>query len=285
MIRTALNPENHSVKYAYYEYMNTFHLMGLEYSEMKAMGHGIWDQYPSVSPARRHPHYIFESTQYPPDKGDDILDVGCGLGGLMFQCAKTFPEVNSITGIDLEEENIRYCNEYNPYPDKVNFFATNAAELSTTDNEILKSRVEKKFHKIYFIEVSPEIPLEIFKSIFDQCFKALHKRGILTLVVLTVDGKPKGNFENQVYAVVDPKAPTFKDIQEIISSYDCEVAYKNVTEISIGPFQQWHFDNYDIVKDAYLWPFPFILKKSFEGIKALIERGIYQQHDIYIKKL
>ena len=68
---------------------------------------GMWDKYPDVTPTKRLLNYILDYEK--PQQRQDILDVGCGNGDFVFYCLEKYPNINSITGIDLTEEQFVVC--------------------------------------------------------------------------------------------------------------------------------------------------------------------------------
>lgn len=282
-LRAQLQPHNHALKYRLYEHINEHVYKGLDFAEQKEMGHGIWDKYPEVLPCARHAPYIFE-TSGPPQEGEDILEIGCGLGAVALYCAEQFPRINSYTAIDLDEGNIEKAQGYNQYPDRLGFYALDATKLSTAAVAAVRQRAERGFHRIYFLEVTPEISKEQFAGIFGPCIQYLRQGGLLMITALTLEDQPADRDEEQVLYMIRPDSPKLNDILEAAAQYPCEVTYEDITDISITPFTDWTVQHLHHVDEAYTWPVSGMGKAYFRGSKSMVDRGALKQYDILVTK-
>ncbi|MBL7163510.1 MAG: class I SAM-dependent methyltransferase [Anaerolineales bacterium] len=282
-LRAELNPSNHAVKYKLYNHINKFTFQGLDFYEQNEMGHGVWDKYPGVLPCIRHAPYIFEVSGVPAD-GEDILEIGCGLGAVAVYCAKNFPQINSYTAIDLDEGNIRACKENNPLPDKLDFYALDATKLTEAPYPEVCQRVKQGFHRINFLEVTPEITKEQYNEIFRQCIDYLRVGGLLLVTALTLEDKPASKEEETVQYMIRADSPNLHDILETAAKYPCQVEYKDVTDITIKALTYWTMDHLHFIDDTYTWPFSGVSKSYFRGSKSLVDRGALKQFDIFVRK-
>jgi cyclopropane fatty-acyl-phospholipid synthase-like methyltransferase len=282
-LRFLFNPDDHALKYRVYDYINTYHLRGLEYTEARAMGHGIWDQYPEVSPARRQPAYILEAGGKPLP-GDEILDIGCGLGGFIFHCAENYPHNSGITGVDLDEGNIRSCRQANMYGDRVRFYAADATCLLESSVSELCELVAQKLHRIYILEVSPEIPCDVFTDIVRESYNCLHDDGLLTIMALTLEEPPLSELERSIHFMIRPDSPRLGDILRASEELHCQVTYRDVSDISIKAFCDWAAKHDSLIDDLYIWPFTNLYRRYFQASKMLADRGALRQFDIFIRK-
>jgi len=128
--------------YAWLNYIIPYIVPGSQ--EIKMMP-GLWDQFPKVSPTKRLLDYIFAYDS--PQEGQDILDVGCGLGGLVSYGLKNYPNINSITGIDVLKKHIEIAEQNILDKEKTNFFISDATQLGQSENKQLQEIVKKNFIK------------------------------------------------------------------------------------------------------------------------------------------
>lgn len=282
-LRANLQPDNHGVKYKFYNYINEFVYQGLDFTEAREMGHGIWDQYPEVLPCTRHAPYIFEVSGAPAE-GEDILEIGCGLGAVALYCAEHYPHINSYTAVDLDEQNIAMCKEVNHFPERLDFYALDATKLGSAHFPEVRQRASDGFHRIYFLEVTPEITTEQYAEIFNQCINYLRPNGLLMITALTLEEQPADDDEEKIVYMIRPESPKLGEIEGIAAKYACDLKYKEITDISIKAFADWIVKNIHLVKGAYFPPVSGISESYFRGCKSLVDRGALREFDIFVRK-
>jgi SAM-dependent methyltransferase len=282
-LRAHWQPDNHEIKYKYYNYINEFVYRGLDFAEAREMGHGIWDQYPSVLPCTRHAPYIFEVSGAP-QAGEDILEVGCGLGAVALYCAKHFPQINSYTAVDLDEGNIADCQEVNQFPDRLGFYTLDATKLASAPFPEVRQRAMEGFHRIFFLEVTPELTTEQFRNIFDQSIRMLRPGGFLMITALTLEDTPTGADEEKIEYMIRLDSPNLGEIEEAAADFPCIIEINEITDISIKAFANWINENIHLVDEAYFPPVSSISKSYFRGCKSLVDRGALREFDIFVKK-
>lgn len=234
---------------------------------------GIWDKYPSVPPAVRELEIVLNHA--PPKTGDNILDIGCGLGGLVNHCLKRYPHIETITGIDLNSVHISHANKVNAVSGKAFFFHENAESFTSTSNPEFAKIISGKFHKIYMIELTQDITIQCFSKIFDQCFKVLRTNGTISLFTLTIDKPFKNLIEKYImHMLVRPHAPNLSQIKDVIDKYNCDVVYKDVTAESTAKMATRLLEDRSIVRKMLLWPFSsFFLYCVKVGLRFLKKGG------------
>lgn len=282
-LRARLQPDNHAIKYKYYNYINEFVYQGLDFFEAREMGHGIWDLYPEVGPCTRHAPYIFEVSGAPAE-GEDILEIGCGLGAVALFCAEHFPHINSYTAVDLDQGNISMCQEANQFPDRLGFYTLDATKLNSAPFPEVRQRAEDGFHRIYFLEVTPEISTEQYSVIFDHCIQLLRPGGLLMITALTLEDEPATADEENIVYMIRSDSPKLGEIKEIASKHPCDLQYKEITDITIKPFSDWTVDHIHLVAEAYFPPVSTISQSYFRGCKSLVDRGALREYDIFVRK-
>ncbi len=283
-LRANLQPKNHEVKYQFYNYINEFVYQGLDFAEAREMGHGIWDKYPKVLPCARHAPYVFEVSGSP-GEGEDILEIGCGLGAVALYCAEHFPQINSYTAVDLDQQNITMCQEVNQFPERLGFYALDATKLSSAPFPEVRQRARDGFHRIYFLEVTPEISTAQYVEIFDQCIQLLRPNGLLMITALTLEGEPANEDEQKIVYMIRLDSPKLGEIKEIAAKHPCELEIKEITDISISAFANWINENLHLVDQAYFPPVSGISKSYFRGCKSLVDRGALREFDIFVRKI
>ena len=283
-LRAQLQPDNHQIKYKYYNYINEFVYQGLDFAEAREMGHGIWDKFPEVLPCARHAPYIFEVSGTP-QEGEDILEIGCGLGAVALYCAEHFPHISSYTAVDLDQGNIAMCQEVNQFPDRLAFYTLDATKLDSAPFPEVRERARKGFHRIYFLEVTPEITTEQFRTIFESSLELLRPGGMLMITALTLEDLPAGEDEEKIAYMIRLDSPKLGEIEGIAADFPCELEYKEITDISIKAFSNWINENIHLVDQAYFPPVSSISKSYFRGCKSLVDRGALREFDIFVKRM
>jgi len=283
-LRAELDQSNHRVKYRLYNHINEYTFQGLDFYEQSEMGHGVWDKYPEVLPCVRHAPYIFEVSGDPID-GEDILEIGCGLGAVANYCVSNFPNINSYTAVDLDDGNIAICMQNNPYPGKLGFYTLDATKLTKAPYPEVRQKVERGFHRIFFLEVTPEITKKQFDEIFHQCINYLRVGGLLLITALTLEDKPVSKEEETVQYMIRADSPNLKNIMSTANSYPCEVETVDVTDITIKALSDWTVEHLHFIDDTYTWPFSGISKAYFRGSKSLVDRGALKQFDVFVRKV
>lgn len=276
------NQDSYEKIYAWLNYIIPYIVPGSQ--DIRIMP-GMWDQFPKVSPTKRILDYIFAYDN--PQEGQDILDVGCGLGGLVSYCLKKYPDINSITGIDLLKEHVKQAKQNTLDREKSNFFVGDATELSQSRNNQLQEIVKRKFHKIYIIDVTQDLTIQQFCDIFDNCFQSLHNQGILVVHTQTINQKPSSWQENlAANLLVAPYAPNFEDIKNIISKYagKVNVEYRDITSVAFKMCLERLIEEKTIIDSLLLYPFSYILRKLSLSLLDFIKKGRFSEYIIFIRK-
>ncbi len=282
LINPKQNQDSYDKIYAWLDYVLPYIVPGSQ--DIKIMP-GMWDQYPKVSPTKRILDYVFAYDN--PQEGQDILDVGCGLGGLVSYCLKKYPDINSITGIDLLKEHIKKAKQNTFNQEKSNFFVGDATRLRQSRNYQLQEIVKRKFHKVYIIDVTQDLTVQQFRDIFENCFQSLHNEGILVVHTQTINQKPSSWQESlAANLLVAPYAPNFDDINNIISKYSgkVDVEYKDITLVAFKMCLERLIEEKTIIDSLMLYPFSYILRKLSLSLLNFIKKGTFSEYLIFIRK-
>jgi 2-polyprenyl-3-methyl-5-hydroxy-6-metoxy-1,4-benzoquinol methylase len=276
------NQKGYEQIYAWLNYIIPYIIPGSQ--DVKIMP-GMWDRFPEVSPTKRLLDYVFAYNN--PQEGQDILDVGCGLGGLVYYCLEKYPNINSITGIDLLEEHIKKAKQYILNKEKSNFFVSDATQLNQSEDKQLHKIVKRKFHKIYIIDVTQDLTIQQFYDIFDNSFQSLHNQGVLVIHTQTINKKPSSWQENiAVNLLVAPYAPNFKDIKNIINKYaeKIDFEYIDITSIAFKMCLERLIKEKNIIDNFFFYPFSHIIRSlSLTLLKFIKKRG-FSEYVIFVKK-
>ena len=178
-------------------------------------------------------------------KGQKILEIGCGWGGMAFEIAKQ--NNCEITGISLSKNQINYCR-------------VKAKELGL-DNQVKFEladyrEVNGKFDRIYSVGMFEHVGKKFYKTFFKSINKLLKEDGIFLLHTIGVVDKPTppNKFINK-YIFPGGVCPSFSQIIEPIEKTGLIVAD---TETLIRHYdktlENWlkrFLDKKDLIKDLF----------------------------------
>ena len=190
-------------------------------------------------------------------KGQKILEIGCGWGGMAFEIAKKHN--CEITGISLSKNQINYCN--------------NKAKELGLDNqvkfELIDYReVRGKFDKVYSVGMFEHVGKKFYNTFFKSINKLLKENGIFLLHTIGVVDKPTppNKFINK-YIFPGGVCPSFSQIIKSIEKTGLIVAD---TETLIR-----HYD-----KTLENWLERFMDKKNL--IKDLFDERFVKMWEFYL---
>ncbi len=112
-------------------------------------------------------------------KGQRVLEVGCGWGGMAFEIAKQ--KNCEVKGISLSKNQINYCNK-------------KAKEIGL-DNQVTFEladyrEVKGKYDRIYSVGMFEHVGKKFYRSFFESMNKLLKEDGIFLLHTIGVVDKP-----------------------------------------------------------------------------------------------
>lgn len=107
--------------------------------------------------------------------GDNVLDVGCGIGIISESIARQVGPDGYVLGFDISKRNIWYANE-TVSSDNV---ALHQANLLTDQEKIRKLIGNKRFDVIYFVDVIEHIPLEKHPEVFQFLGELISDRAFI----------------------------------------------------------------------------------------------------------
>ena len=178
-------------------------------------------------------------------KGEKILEVGCGWGGMAFEIAKK--NDCEITGISLSKNQINYCR--------------NKAKERGLDNQVKFELVDYRkingqFDKIYSVGMFEHVGKKFYNTFFKSMNKLLKEDGIFLLHTIGVVDKPTppNKFINK-YIFPGGVCPSFSQIIEPIEKTGLIVAdtetlirhYDKTLENWLKRFS----DKKDLIKDLF----------------------------------
>ena len=190
-------------------------------------------------------------------KGQKILEVGCGWGGMVFEIAKKYD--CEITGISLSKNQISYCR------DKSKKLGLN----NQIKFELLDYRkISGQFDRIYSVGMFEHVGKKFYKTFFKSMNKLLKEDGIFLLHTIGVVDQPTppNKFINK-YIFPGGACPSFSQIIEPIEKTGLIVAD---TETLIR-----HYD-----KTLENWLKRFLDKKNL--IKDLFDERFVKMWEYYL---
>ncbi len=287
LMRMILNPNDLACTYAWIDHVRQ-HILDQTVGMSGMICQGIWDRYPAVSPTQRLIEILF--ADHPPGPGEDILDIGCGVGGLALFALDEYPHLASITGIDLLPSHIQECQRRllgcgAAQREKVGFFVQDATRLHLATDPKLRARVAKGFDKVYIVEVTEDLSVEGFDALFRQAYNALHDDGLITMVTLTLQERPGGWGERLMAdMVVRASAPTLSEINAVIARHGCSLESREITDLSTRRLGQWLINNPQNIRRGLLWPFSWLFWRYARRVLEYIDRCGYSVNILTVRK-
>ena len=190
-------------------------------------------------------------------KGQRILEIGCGWGGMAFEIAKQ--KSCEVTGISLSKNQIKYCNDKAKelrLDNQVNFKLADYREIIG------------KFDRIYSVGMFEHVGKKFYKTFFESINKLLKEDGIFLLHTIGVVDKPTppNHFINK-YIFPGGACPSFSQIIQPIEKTGLIVAD---TETLIR-----HYD-----KTLESWLERFLDKKK--EVKDLFDEKFVKMWEFYL---
>ena len=190
-------------------------------------------------------------------KGQKILEVGCGWGGMAFEIAKQ--KGCEVLGISLSKNQINYCKK-------------KAKELGL-DNQVNFEladyrEIQGQYDRIYSVGMFEHVGKKFYKAFFESMNKLLKDNGIFLLHTIGVVDKPSppNKFINK-YIFPGGVCPSFSQIIEPIEKTGLIVAD---TETLIR-----HYD-----KTLESWLERFLAKKNL--VKDLFDEKFVKMWEFYL---
>ena len=190
-------------------------------------------------------------------KGQKILEVGCGWGGMAFEIAKKYD--CEITGISLSKNQINYCRKK-----AKEFRLDNQVNFELMDYREIRGQ----FDRIYSVGMFEHVGKKFYNTFFKSMNKLLKEDGIFLLHTIGVVDKPTppNKFINK-YIFPGGVCPSFSQIIEPIEKTGLIVAD---TETLIR-----HYD-----KTLENWLKRFLDKKHL--IKDLFDERFVKMWEFYL---
>ena len=147
-------------------------------------------------------------------KGQKILEVGCGWGGMVFEIAKQ--KHCEVTGISLSKNQIKYCKD--------------KAQKLGLDNQVKFElvdyrKIKGQYDKIYSVGMFEHVGKKFYNTFFKSMNKLLKEDGIFLLHTIGVVDKPSSpnKFINR-YIFPGGICPSFSQIIQPIEKTGLIVA-------------------------------------------------------------
>ena len=190
-------------------------------------------------------------------KGNKILEVGCGWGGMAFEIAKQ--KGCEVTGVSLSKNQIKYCKE-------------KAKQLGLDNQvrfELIDYReIKGKFDKIYSVGMFEHVGKKFYKTFFKSINNLLKDNGTFLLHTIgSVEAPAAPNKFINKYIFPGGVIPSFSDIINPIQKTGLIVAD---TETLIR-----HYD-----KTLESWLSRFIEQKS--AIRDLFDEKFVKMWEFYL---
>jgi len=190
-------------------------------------------------------------------KGNKILDVGCGWGGMALEIAKK--KDCEVTGISLSKNQINYCKK-------------KAKELGL-DNQVKFEladyrEIKGQYDRIYSVGMFEHVGKKFYKTFFESMNKLLKEDGVFLLHTIGVVDQPSppNKFINK-YIFPGGVCPSFSQIIEPIEKTGLIVAD---TETLIR-----HYD-----KTLEAWLERFLTKRK--EVKDLFDEKFVKMWEFYL---
>ncbi len=190
-------------------------------------------------------------------KGQKILEIGCGWGGMAFEIAKQ--KSCEVTGISLSKNQINYCKkkaEELGLNNQVNFELADYREI------------KGKFDRIYSVGMFEHVGKKFYRAFFESINKLLKEDGICLLHTIGVVDKPSppNKFINR-YIFPGGICPSLSQIIQPLEKTglivsDCETLIR-------------HYD-----KTLEAWLERFLAKKNI--VKDLFDEKFVKMWEFYL---
>ncbi len=190
-------------------------------------------------------------------KGQKILEVGCGWGGMAFEIAKQ--KSCEVKGISLSKNQINYCKnkaEELGLSNQVNFELADYREI------------KGKFDRIYSVGMFEHVGKKFYKVFFESINKLLKEDGIFLLHTIGVVDKPSppNKFINR-YIFPGGVCPSLSQIIQPLE--------KTGLIVSDGETLIRHYD-----KTLIAWLDRFLAKKNI--VKDLFDEKFVKMWEFYL---
>ncbi len=190
-------------------------------------------------------------------KGQKILEVGCGWGGMAFEIAKQ--KSCEVKGISLSKNQINYCKnkaEELGLSNQVNFELADYREI------------KGKFDRIYSVGMFEHVGKKFYKVFFESINKLLKQDGIFLLHTIGVVDKPSppNKFINR-YIFPGGVCPSLSQIIQPLE--------KTGLIVSDGETLIRHYD-----KTLIAWLDRFLAKKNI--VKDLFDEKFVKMWEFYL---
>ena len=190
-------------------------------------------------------------------KGQKILEVGCGWGGMAFEIAKQ--KDCEVLGISLSKNQINYCK--------------NKAKELGLDNQVNFEladyrEIQGQYDRIYSVGMFEHVGKKFYKAFFESMNKLLKDNGIFLLHTIGVVDKPSppNKFINK-YIFPGGVCPSFSQIIEPIE--------KTGLIVSDSETLIRHYD-----KTLESWLERFLAKKNL--VKDLFDEKFVKMWEFYL---
>lgn len=173
---------------------------------------------------------IIDKLQIPNDAKFNILDIGCGWGGLTHAISLRYPNCN-IDGISISREQIKYANKKYKN-DKLRYFYCDYRDLI---------KKNKKYDRICSVGMFEHVGYKNYDSYFNICESVLKKNGIFLLHTITMPhfskyifGKTKHTGDSWVTKYIFPGGVICLPETILTSAHKNNLMYHHIQNLSIS---------------------------------------------------
>ncbi len=204
-----------------------------------------------------------------------ILDIGCWRGGTAHYIQKKYPQIQSISGIDLDKEVVHYAN-------------TTYSDIDFTVWDINHiHQLNKKYHLLYLFNVYYILPELSQKACLFKFTKIAEKNAILAISDYTVLQQDNNVLTDALFSPMNPisleKLPQwlFEAGWEIIEVVDLQTQY---TQWYLEFLEQLHHQKESLLTD-FTERSVSILESTFQKIADKLTHKIWGGSIIYARLL
>jgi len=247
---------------------------------------------------------LIDKLQIPEDTEMNILDIGCGWGGLTYSINLRYPKCK-LEGISISQEQINYANnKYAKNNNNLKYYYCDYRDLPNKN---------KKYDRIISVGMFEHVGLKNFDIFFDTCKKIITDDGIFVLHTITkqtrstyLTGQPKYSINawtdkyifpgayiptaEQILTVAQSNGLMFHHIQNLSTSYAktlsswynnfitnwSEIQKTNTEFFTIKFYKMWEFYLLSCMvefeeKNLQLTQYVFT-KKDYDGMYIFVEK-------------
>jgi cyclopropane-fatty-acyl-phospholipid synthase len=195
---------------------------------------------------------LIDKLQIPDNTVMNILDIGCGWGGLTNAISKRYPHCN-VVGITISKEQIKFANDK---------YGTNKLKYIFCDYRDLPNK-RIKYDRIISVGMFEQVGVKNFDTFFNCCESALTDEGIFVLHTITNPTQPTyitGSERNTMNKWIDKyifPGSCIPTLDSMLPSSDSQgLMYHHIQNLSISyakTLKEWYNNfkkNWDVIRKS-----------------------------------